>query len=307
MSDTTTFSLQTLDGGSNPQNDSDAGAEADLDTQYTVGIATDVPVIFISAGFDNHDGDLEGFLDMAALLLNEESPPHVFTTSYGPNEDDVPIGLSYNLCYVYAQLGARGTSVLFASGDGGVSGTQSSTCTDFVVPFPDGCPFMTNVGSTTGISPETGAWFSSGGFSNYFSRPVYQEAAVSAYLAYLGDTYQGLYNASGRAFPDVATQGVNFSVVIEEEFYLVAGTSCSSPTFASVISLLNDELVATGKPPLGFLNPWLYSTAASALNDITIGNNPGCGTDGFNATVGWDPVTGLGTPNYAKLRAAAGL
>ena len=48
-------------------------------------------------------------------------------------------------------------SVLYATGDGGVSGTQSSECTTFVVPFPDGCPYVTNVGSTTGFAPETGA------------------------------------------------------------------------------------------------------------------------------------------------------
>lgn len=46
---------------------------------------------------------------------------------------------------------------------------------------------------------------------------------------------------------------------------------CSSPIFASVIALLNDELVAAGKSPLGFLNPFLYSTGASALADITTG------------------------------------
>ncbi|KZT04588.1 subtilisin-like protein [Laetiporus sulphureus 93-53] len=307
MSDLTTFKLQTLDGGTNNQTEADAGVEANLDIQYTVGVATDVPVVFISAGLDNHDGALEGFLDMTELLLNEDSPPRVWTTSYGPNEYDVPIELAYNLCYAYAQLGARGVSILFASGDGGVSGTQSSTCTDFVVPFPDGCPFMTNVGSTTGYAPEIAAWFSAGGFSNYWTRPLYQEAAVSSYLAYLGDTYVGLYNASGRAFPDVATQGVNFSVVIDQEFYMVDGTSCSSPTFASVIALLNDELAAEGNPPLGFLNPWLYGFAEWAFNDITIGNNPGCGTPGFNATIGWDPVTGWGSPNYTKMRLAAGL
>jgi tripeptidyl-peptidase-1 len=105
----------------------------------------------------------------------------------------------------------------------------------------------------------------------------------------------------------------------------VDGTSCASPIFASVIGLLNNELAAAGKPALGFLNPWLYSTAASALNDITSGSNTGCNTNGFSAKAGWDPVraslfactsrvteyllqiTGLGSPNYAKLRAAAGL
>ncbi|KAH9830767.1 peptidase S8/S53 domain-containing protein [Rhodofomes roseus] len=307
MSSNTSFTLETLDGGSNNQTEADAGVEANLDIQYTVGVATNVPTVFISAGENNNDGDLGGFLDMTDLLLNETNPPQVWTTSYGPNEDDVPEDLAYNLCNAYAQLGARGVSILFATGDGGVSGTQSSECTTFVVPFPDGCPYMTNVGSTTGFAPEISASFSSGGFSNYWARPSYQADAVEAYLKTLGDTYAGLYNASGRAFPDVATQGINFSVVIDQEFYLVDGTSCSSPTFASVVSLLNDELVGSGKPVLGFLNPWLYSTAAGAFNDITEGSNPGCGTDGFNATAGWDPVTGLGSPDYAKLRSAAGL
>jgi tripeptidyl-peptidase-1 len=38
-----------------------------------------------------------------------------------------------------------------------------------------------------------------------------------------------------------------------------------------------------------------------AFNDITVGGNPGCGSDGFKAQPGWDPVTGLGSPKYDKL------
>ncbi|KAJ7927848.1 hypothetical protein B0H13DRAFT_1860896 [Mycena leptocephala] len=50
------------------------------------------------------------------------------------------------------QLGALGTSLLFASGDGGVSGGQSQSCGDYVPVFPAGCPFITSVGSTSGIN-----------------------------------------------------------------------------------------------------------------------------------------------------------
>lgn len=72
--------------------------------------------------------------------------------------------------------------------------------------------------------------------------------------------------------------------------------------------MLNDARISAGKTPLGFLNPFLYSSGYTALNDITEGNNPGCGTEGFNvryicvllsrvidvdahgqATTGWDP------------------
>ncbi|KAI0675069.1 family S53 protease [Trametes maxima] len=302
----TTFTLQTLDGGRNPQSASQAGVEANLDIQYTVGVATEVPNVFISVGEQFQDGALEGFLDIINFLLGESSPPQVLTTSYGQNENTISRALANNLCNAYAQLGARGVSILFASGDGGVAGSQSTRCTTFLPTFPSGCPFMTSVGATTGV-PETSASFSSGGFSNFFAQPSYQASAVSTFLNALGNTNSGKFNRSGRAFPDVAAQGDNVEIVVGGQFGLVAGTSCSSPIFASVVSLLNDELAAQGKSPLGFLNPFLYSTGAAALNDITTGSNPGCNTNGFPARAGWDPVTGLGTPDFAKLRTAVGL
>ncbi|KZT63112.1 subtilisin-like protein, partial [Daedalea quercina L-15889] len=245
----TAFTLETLDGAANNQTAVDAGIEASLDIQYNVSVAMHVPTVFVSASEDTHDGALGGFLDMADLLLGQASPPQVFTTSYGPNPP-LPSPLPpCNLCNAYAQLGARGLSVFFASGDGGVSGTQTSERTTFVVPFPRRLPVA--------------ASFSAGGFSNYWARPAYPAPAVAVYLAALGGMYAGFYNASGRgAFPDVTVQGINFSVVIDQEFYLVDGTSCSSPAFASAVVLLNDELLSTGRPILGFLNPWLYGVAA---------------------------------------------
>lgn len=141
------------------------------------------------------------------------------------------------------------------------------------------------------MNPETSADFSSGGFSNYFLTPKYQAAAKAAYLSKLGKKYKGLFNRAGRGFPDVAAAGKNFLVVQGGELFQVDGTSCSSPVFASVISLLNDRLLKAGKPVLGFLNPFLYSShGAKALHDITTGSNPGCNTKGFPAAAGWDPV-----------------
>ncbi|ETW85061.1 serine protease S53 [Heterobasidion irregulare TC 32-1] len=305
LSPSTSFTLQTLDGGTNTQTRSQAGIEADLDTQYTIGVASGVPTVFISVGDNTNDG-VFGFLDIINFLLSETSPPQVLTTSYGADESDVSRSLANNLCNAYAQLGARGTSIFFSSGDGGVSGGQSQSCTTFIPPFPAGCPFITTVGATTGV-PETAADFSSGGFSNYFGTPSYQTSAHATYLNAIGSTNSGKFNASGRGFPDVSAMGENVEIVWDAETGTVAGTSCSSPIFASVVALLNDELIAAGKSPLGFLNPFLYSTGASALNDITTGNNPGCNTNGFSARAGWDPVTGLGTPNFAALRTAVGL
>ncbi|KJA14174.1 hypothetical protein HYPSUDRAFT_80924 [Hypholoma sublateritium FD-334 SS-4] len=315
LASTTTFALQTLDGGANTQTPADAGDEANLDTQYTVGIATGVPVTFISVGNKVKDGNLGGFLDIINFLLGEAAPPQVLTTSYGQNEDTISSALAVQLCNAYMQLGARGVSILFASGDGGVAGSQTTTCSKSFLPtFPSGCPFMTSVGATTG-NTETAATFSSGGFSNIFARPSYQTANVATFLTALGKTNAGKFNTTGRGFPDVSAQGENVQIVVDTKTGSVAGTSCSSPIFASVISLLNDRLIAAGKSPLGFLNPFLYSAAgAAALNDITTahrycfrGDNPGCGTNGFPARAGWDPVTGLGTPNFSKLLTAVGL
>lgn len=82
------------------------------------------------------------------------------------------------------------------------------------------------------------------------------------------------------------------------------GTSASAPTFSGVIALVNDARVASGKSPLGFLNPFIYANP-DIFNDVTEGNNPGCGTPGFFANEGWDPITGNGTPNYQKILEAA--
>jgi len=259
----------------------------------------------VSVGEKTKDGADEGFLDIITALLAESAPPQVLTTSYGfDTEADLSEALTVAMCNSYMQLTARGVSILFASGDGGVAATPGEKCTTFLPTFPT-CPFVTLVGATENV-PEKGAELSAGGFSNYFPQQSYQATAVNAYLAKLGTTFKGLYNASGRAYPDVSAQGQKVEIVEAGRTGLVAGTSCSSPIFASVIGLLNDQLISAGKPVLGFLNPWIYANPA-AFNDITTGNNPGCGTTGFPAMAGWDPVTGMGSPNFSAMKTAAGL
>ncbi|KZT32007.1 subtilisin-like protein, partial [Sistotremastrum suecicum HHB10207 ss-3] len=99
--------------------------------------------------------------------------------------------------------------------------------------------------------------------------------------------------------------GANYVIAIDGEFSLVFGTSASSPVVASMVTLINDARIAAGKGPVGFINPSIYSSAfAGAFNDITHGGNQGCGTAGFTAVTGWDPVTGLGTPNFPNLLSA---
>ena len=161
------------------------------------------------------------------------------------------------------------------------------------------------MGGTQG-SPETSASLSGGGFSNIFGPPSYQASAVASYLNSIGSTNAGKFNVSGRGFPDIAAQAVDVEIFVGGTAGTVNGTSCAAPIFASTVALINDQLIAAGKSPLGFINPLLYANP-SAFSDITTGSNPGCNTDGFPARSGWDPVTGLGSPMFGALRTAAGL
>ncbi len=173
--------------------------------------------------------------------------------------------------------------------------------------FPAGCPWVTSVGATVGIEPERAATYSSGGFSIYHAQPNYQRAVVDHYLSQINSTYSMYFNRSGRAIPDVAAQGSSFTIYDKGYITLLAGTSASCPVFTGIVALLNAARRTQGLPPLGFLNPWLYSIP-SAFNDITVGYGGGCWNNKqierstkWNATAGWDPVTGLGTPKFEKL------
>jgi len=159
-------------------------------------------------------------------------------------------------------------------------------------------------------------WTTGGGFSNRSAIPSYQAAAVQAYLEKEsgGLPPANLWNSAGRAYPDVSAIGHNLLVIIGGAVDLADGTSASTPIFAGVVSLLNGLLLEASQQPLGFLNPLLYQAAEedpSSFYDVTIGDNAcgevlhpphvACCPYGFSATTGFDPVTGLGTPNFEVL------
>ncbi len=147
-------------------------------------------------------------------------------------------------------------------------------------------------------------YYSGGGFSNVFELPSYQSAAVTNYLTKYPPGYSSaIYNNSGaaRAYPDVSALGLNLATVYLGRAIGVGGTSASTPIWGGIVTLLNEARIAAGKGPIGFLNPTLYAHP-EAFNDITVGGNPGCGTPGFKCAPGWDPVTGLGTPIFPKLK-----
>jgi len=279
-----------------------------LDIEYGMAMGAAVPrsVFWYTPGRmpNTTEPDNEPYAVWLADLAAASNQPNIFSISYGDNEDTVPLDYGTRVNVEFQKAGARGISILASSGDGGVAGSQPTRCTKFIPTFPAGSPYITAIGGTTGSPTERAASLSGGGFSNYWDRPDYQKAAVDKYMS----TATGLpptdrYNHTGAGFPDISAQAEGFMIVIDGFSTGVSGTSCSSPTVAGIFALLNDVRFNAGKAALGWLNPLLYSDAVSkAFNDITSGNNPGCGTQGFPAAAGWDPVTGWGTPNFGKLK-----
>lgn len=150
-----------------------------------------------------------------------------------------------------------------------------------------------------------------------FTPRSYQSADVANYFATAKPAYPyytthndpmakntsnpaGIYNRAGRGYPDVSAVGDNVVIFTGGAPTLIGGTSASSPAFAAILTRVNEMRLAAGKKTVGFVNPTLYANPG-VLHDITVGNNSGCGTSGFYASKGWDPITGLGTPNFPAM------
>lgn len=309
-----------------------AGIEGNLDDQTLIGVSWPTPLeIYSTGGSPPWQADLttptntnEPYLVWLEYILSLPDPlPSVVSTSYDDDEQTVPKDYAVQVCNALAQLGARGTSVLFASGDSGV-GTEGNCYTNdgrnastFLPNFPSSCPYVTSVGGTYKFNPEvpvfrnrsSGLYTAGGGVSYYFDTPDYQKAALEQYYADTGvvDKYSGLFRPDGRAYPDVSGQSLNFTIFWNGTLRPVSGTSASTPAVSGILALVNDALIAAGKPTLGFLNPWLYSGGYKAFNDVTTGSNYGCGTEGFPAVEGYDIATGWGTPNFKQILALHGV
>ncbi|KAH7907732.1 peptidase S8/S53 domain-containing protein [Hygrophoropsis aurantiaca] len=314
----TLYQVGDINGGANMDNFLDA-----LDSSYCSYLGGDDPT-YDHVYPDNNPGGYQAGKDCGTV-----KPTNVISVSYGYNEAWYSSFYAGRQCSEYAKLGLMGVTVLFGSGDSGVAGVDG-TCLSgdgrfagsvvFNPTFPSTCGYVTSVGGTQVVAGKTvydpesaldvvnnngAAVYSGGGFSNYFALPTYQQDAVSSYLKTNAPMYpNGTWHSAGdsRAYPDLSANGANFVVVIDGNGFNVAGTSASTPVIGAILTLVNDARISAGKSPIGFINPAIYSANfANAFHDITNGSNPGCGTAGFSAAKGWDPVTGLGTPNFTTL------
>lgn len=284
-------------------NDGGYFGEAGLDTQWITATGRGVPSWWLSQNeFD--------MLAWCELVLNMTQPPSVVSISWGSPETSYHAEHMQAGSDCFQKMGVQGITVFTASGDGGTGKQGTFSCKAFDPNWPGTCPYITTVGGTYLESGTENGWSGSGGgFSAVFPRPAWQDKAVAAYMQSATLPSSDLYTADGCAKPDIAAVATNYKVASAGGFHgTLTGTSASSPAFAGMVAVINDLLVDSGKPTVGFINPALYAAAEAGSADflgfdVVTGNNKHSGCDaGFSAVEGWDAVTGLGTPLFQNLK-----
>jgi subtilase family serine protease len=325
--------------------------EVSLDVETAHSIAPGANILLVTTPTAETLG-LQGFPPMmnAEDYVVKNHLAQVISQSFGSAE--LAFGSSDSLMSLrgaYMDAAQNGVTVLASSGDDGSAGLLKQSLLvhskkDSLIPvptvgWPASDPLVTGVGGTylcvnamTGVgvdntSPpancqnqskrEIGWIDGGGGFSNFFSRPDYQNTLPTGSTA---------IPSSQRGVPDVAFQASSRTGALvyltlppdglsglicpggspcSTGWYDIGGTSLSCPQWAGIVALA-DQVNGGG---LGLINPALYKIGsdkaryANDFYDVTTGNNGAFAptVPGYSAGTGWDPVTGLGTPDAAKL------
>jgi kumamolisin len=280
----------SVDGGTNsPTNPNGADSEVMLDIEVVGSVA---PAANIAVYFTPNTD--QGFIDALTTAIHDTTNhPSVISISWGGPESSWTQQSITALDDACQSAAALGISITVACGDNGSTDGVSGGGNQ--VDFPASSPHVLACGGTkitvsgTTLTNEV-VWndesqsggATGGGVSAVFPLPTWQQNANVS-----GATNGG----SGRGVPDVAgdaAPATGYSIEVDGETEVVGGTSAVAPLWAGLIALLNQKL---GKP-VGFLNPQIYPLLGSAaFRDITQGTN-----GAYNAGVGWDACTGLGSP-----------
>ncbi len=307
--------------------------EADLDLEWSGAVARNASIIFV------YTYNVEDSLQYAV----DQNLAPVITTSYGLCEVENGSSDTLTQQSWAIQGNAQGISFFAASGDSGATDCGDPQNPGLAVDVPAAIPQFTGVGGTEFNEGSGNYWSSSNGSTgasvlSYIPEVAWNDSAQDGTPSASGggssiffakpswQTGTGVPSDNARHVPDVALSASadhdGYVVYSGGQLQVYGGTSVPAPSFAGLTALLNQYVVSKGiqsGPGLGNINPTLYSlaqTAPSAFHDITIGNNivtPDCPRRslncnstpvGYNATVGYDPVTGLGSVNAYNLALA---
>lgn len=316
-----------VDGGSNsPGNDADMEVLLDIEVVGAVAPAATQKVYFAP----NSDA---GFVDAISQAVHDTPTPIAVSISWGQSEDAWSAQSRAAMDQAMADAAILGVTVTVASGDNGSAdgATDGAQHCD----FPASSPHALACGGTRleiapggGIYAETvwndttagsqGGGAGGGGYSDVFGVPTWQASVVSAGAS--GGPASTVEAADperrhpsppggpapttsrGRGVPDVAGNAdpvTGYKIVANGQSTAVGGTSAVAPLWAGLIARLAQQ---SGKR-FGLLQPLIYAglaagTPAPGFNDVTSGNN-----GAYQAAAGWDPCTGLGSPNAPALLA----
>jgi kumamolisin len=296
---TPTISAISVDGASNYPTGSADGPDGEVELDIEVAGAVAPGAKFGVYFAPNTD---QGYIDALTTAVHDTNlRPSIVSISWGGPETSWTEQARNTLNSACQDAATMGVTVIVAAGDNGAS--DGATNGALTVDFPASSPYVISCGGTklalTGnsilseqvwneLAQSEGA--TGGGVSEVFAAPSFQNRA---------NVPAAPNGFRGRGVPDVAADAdpaSGYNVLVDGESTVIGGTSAVAPLWAGLLARIN-QLV--GKPA-GYLNPILYSAnVATTFHDITSGNN-----NGYSAGPGWDPCTGLGTPDGTRLFAA---
>jgi kumamolisin len=282
----------SVDGATNSPNDPNADGEVALDIEVAGSIA---PGANIAVYFTTNTS--QGFVDALTTAIHDTAngPPSVISISWGSPESNWTAQSMTALDEACQSAAALGITITVASGDSGSSDGVSGNNVDFPASSPHvlGCGGTELIAANGAIQQEVvwndqpqGGGASGGGVSSVFPLPPWQENS---------NVPPSPSSGGGRGVPDVAGDAspeTGYNVFYDGQSAVVGGTSAVAPLWAALIALLNQQRGSN----IGFANPTLYQNAENGFHDITQGNN-----GSYSARPGWDPCTGLGSPNGGQL------
>jgi len=304
----TSATVNTITVGAGPgssQGETDPGLESELDIENVIGLAP-ASTIDVYQGQNSYSGIIATFQQIVG-----DDTAKVISDSWGACEPDTDPSLAAQEDVLFREAAVQGQSILVASGDSGSEGCTGSS--QLAVVDPASQPWATAVGGTSlsaaGPPPVQSAWRSGGGgISSLATMPAYQAGpgVLSSWSS--GAPCGAAAGSYCREVPDVsadASPSTGYVVYYSgfgSPWGSVGGTSAAAPVWAAIATLAN----ASGEgdcaaAPLGFLNTALYSIAAgsgaaTALSDVTSGDNNPSGSGAYPAAANYDMASGLGTP-----------
>jgi pseudomonalisin len=306
--------------GANPGLVSGDQDESTLDVEWSGGVAPGAAVTFVVAGSTaTTDG-----VDLSAQYIVNHKTATVMSTSYGSCEAYMGAGALSFFNSLWQQAASEGISAFVSSGDSGAAGCNSGSSSSGSMAGVNGLcssPYSTCVGGTefneggngstywsgsngtggesalsyipekvwneSGNDGGSGLWASTGGISIEYAQPSWQAGVPGA-------SSNGM-----RAVPDVALTAAShdgYLICENGSWWVIAGTSAASPSFAGIMSIVNENKGGTG---LGNANPTLYSLLEASENPFhatPTGNNSVPGVTGFTASgQAYNMATGLGS------------